>query len=89
MAMERPIIMGVRGESAEIVRRSGAGIEMEPSNPQDLVACVRRLRDDSELYQRLSDSGRDFVLNQFSRDRLANDFLELIERVADRSKGRT
>ena len=88
MAMRRPIIMGVRGESADIVRRSGAGIEMEPSNASDLVACVQRLRNDSDLYRRLSESGRDFVLNQFSRDRFADDYLQLMHRVVEKRKAR-
>jgi glycosyltransferase involved in cell wall biosynthesis len=86
MAMKRPIILGVRGESAEIVRQSGSGIEMEPSNPSDLVACVQRLRRDAELYHRLSESGREFVLNKFSRDRFAEDFLQLLHRVVEKKK---
>lgn len=86
MAMKRPIIMGVRGESAEIVRRSGAGIDMEPSNASDLVACVQRLRNDRDLYERLSESGREFVLNRFSRDRFADDYLQLMHRVVEKQK---
>jgi glycosyltransferase involved in cell wall biosynthesis len=86
MAMKRPIILGVRGESAEIVRQSGSGIEMEPSNPSDLVACVQRLRNDRDLYERLSESGRDFVLTRFSRDRFAEDFLQLLHMVVEKKK---
>jgi glycosyltransferase involved in cell wall biosynthesis len=81
MAMERPIIMGVRGESAEIVKQSGAGLEMEPGNAASLVSCVTRLKDDREYYESLSRSGRDFVLQQFSRDAFAAKYLELIESV--------
>jgi glycosyltransferase involved in cell wall biosynthesis len=81
MAMERPIIMGVRGESAEIVRQSGAGIEMEPGNAESLVQCVTRLKDDCAFYGTLSRSGRDFVLQHFSRDAFAAKYLELIGSV--------
>ncbi len=81
MAMERPIIMGVRGESAEIVQQSGAGIEMIPGNAQSLADTVSRLKDDPKLYQSLSKSGRSFVLEKFSRDILAAKYLEIIETV--------
>jgi glycosyltransferase involved in cell wall biosynthesis len=83
MAMQRPIIMGVKGESAEIVRQSGSGIEMEPSNAQSLVDSVKRLQSDKSLYEDLSQHGRDFVLNQFSRDRFADDYLKILQKVVE------
>ena len=82
MAMERPIIMGVQGESAEIVRNSQAGIEMEPGNAQSLFNCVTILKDDSNLYETLSHNGRAFVLKKFSRDAFAAKYLEVIDTVA-------
>lgn len=81
MAMERPIVMGVRGESAEIVERANAGLEMEPGDAASLVTCVERLRDDAELRGSLSSSGRQFVLTEFSRDTFAERYLDVIGRV--------
>ncbi len=81
MAMQRPIIMGVQGESAEIVQRAQAGIEMEPGNAQSLVDCVTRLCDNPELRGQLSSNGRQFVLQEFSRDRFAHQYLSLLDRV--------
>ena len=81
MAMERPLIMGVRGEAAEIVRRSGSGIEMEPDNDQQLCDAVQRLRDDSTFYQSLCLSGRQFVAANYTRDALADKFLKIIQSV--------
>jgi glycosyltransferase involved in cell wall biosynthesis len=81
MAMERPIIMGVRGESAEIVRQSGAGIEMDPGDAESLAQCVLRLKDSRVFYESLSRSGRDFVLQRFSRDAFAAGYLDLIVSV--------
>ena len=81
MAMQRPIIMGVQGESAEIVKRAKAGIEMEPGNAQALVDCVTRLCDAPELRGQLSSNGRQFVLQEFSRDRFADQFLILLDHV--------
>ena len=80
MAMQRPVIMGVRGESAEIVRNAGAGIEIEPDNDKELADAVIRLCDDHELRQSLEKHGRDLVLRHYTRDALAARFLELIEK---------
>lgn len=81
MAMERPMIMGVRGESAEIVRQSGGGIEMIPGDADSLANAVTQLCDNSILYRSLQESGRRFVLTEYSRDRFAQDFLQLIHEV--------
>ena len=82
MAMQRPIIMGVRGESAEIVKEADAGLTMIPGDAESLVNCVTRLCDDRSLYESLQTNGRQFVLNRFSRDRFANDYLELLGKTA-------
>jgi len=82
MAMERPLVMGVQGESAEIVRQSKAGVFVESENEQQLVDEVIRLRDQPDEYQRLCQNGRDFVAENYSRDGLAQDMLDVLERVA-------
>jgi glycosyltransferase involved in cell wall biosynthesis len=79
MAMQRPLIMGVRGESAEIVRNSGSGIDMEPDNEHDLAQALLKLRDDREFYASRCAHGREFVVANYSRDALAARFLEIIE----------
>lgn len=82
MAMEKPLVMGVRGESAEIVRRSQAGVFMDPDNARQLAERVQELKDDTTKYASLCANGRDFVAREYSRDRLAAEFLEILRRVA-------
>jgi glycosyltransferase involved in cell wall biosynthesis len=81
MAMERPLIMGVRGESAEIVARANAGIPIEPENDAELVDAVERLADDRNLYRQLCANARQFVLSEYSRDELAERFLTLLLKI--------
>ncbi len=81
MAMQRPIIMGVRGESADIVRDANAGLDMEPGDADSLIECLSKLKDDPELYSSITSNGRRFVLEEFSRDRFAERYLELLESV--------
>jgi glycosyltransferase involved in cell wall biosynthesis len=83
MAMGRPIIMGVEGESRDIVLDAGAGLPMEPNCPDSLVACVIRLADDPALLQSLGDAGRRSVAERFSRDVLAGRYLELLTSVVN------
>ncbi len=82
MAMQRPLIMGVRGESADIVASSKSGIPMEPDNENDLVDAVCRLADEPEFQSELCTNGRRFASENYSRDHLAAEFLKLIERIA-------
>ena len=79
MAMNRPLIMGVRGEAATITAASGSALEIEPDNDEQLVEAVRQLADNPQLVQQLSASGREFVLANYSREKLAARFQTLLE----------
>lgn len=82
MAMERPLIMGVKGESAEIVAASKSGIQIEPENDEGLVGAVKKLCDSPELYEQLRLNGRSYATENYSRGRLAAKMLDVIENVA-------
>ncbi|MCG2758021.1 MAG: glycosyltransferase, partial [Desulfobacteraceae bacterium] len=61
MAMERPIILGVEGESREIIEKAKSGLCIEPENHQQLAEAVLRLYNDPELSESLGRNGRQFV----------------------------
>lgn len=46
MGMGIPVLHGVEGESAEIVRNEGVGCVFEPENAEQLTALLLRLQDD-------------------------------------------
>ncbi len=79
MAMERPIIMAVRGSARDIVLQSGAGLSMEPESPESLVENVLTLANDPRLASRMGQTGRQRVLADFNRDVLAQRFLNVME----------
>ena len=81
MAMERPIIMGVRGESADIVRDANAGLDMKPGSAESLIECLTKLKDDTGLYQSIQSNGRRFVLEEFSRDTFAAKYIEVLQQL--------
>ncbi len=79
MAMGRPIIMGVRGESRAIVQAAGAAIDMEPESETDLVEALVRLADDTPFRESLSHSARAYVLEHYDRNRQAAKMLSVFE----------
>ena len=82
MAMKRPIIMGVDGVARDIVNEACAGVDMTPDDANQLAGIVERLRDDSDLCAKFSETGRRFVETYYNRDTLAMDFLSLLHKVA-------
>jgi glycosyltransferase involved in cell wall biosynthesis len=81
MAMERPVILGVEGESAELVMSAGGGICIEPENAKDLASQVLKLYRDPTLCQKLGSSGRRYVLEHFDRQVLARRYADVMQLV--------
>lgn len=86
MAMERPIVLGVSGESKEIVEMCGAGICIQPESARDLVSAISKLRENKELGAELGKNGRKCVEKSYNRDVSAGKFLQLLERVGAKNK---
>lgn len=56
MGMGIPILHGVAGESAEIVKQEGAGLTFEPENSEELVEKLVELKQDQNLYRRCKEN---------------------------------
>lgn len=82
MAMRRPIVLSVDGEARREVERAGAGIFVEPENPEALAAAIEALRTDPERRARLGDSGRRYVERHYRRSALARRYERILERLA-------
>ena len=80
-AMGRPIILGVRGFSADLVQRAGAGLCIEPENEGELLEAVNKLACSPALREELGRSGRNYVLRNFDRETLAREYLKVIRTV--------
>ncbi|MSR44630.1 MAG: glycosyltransferase WbuB [Phycisphaerales bacterium] len=52
MGMGIPVLHGVAGESAAIVEKEGVGIPFTPEDSVGLLASLRRLQSDADLYAR-------------------------------------
>jgi glycosyltransferase involved in cell wall biosynthesis len=80
LAMNVPIIMGVRGEACEIVRRAGGGVPMTSDDPQSLIDAIEGVAMAGRDAFR---GGRDYVAAHYNRDRLAARMLEELQAVIE------
>jgi glycosyltransferase involved in cell wall biosynthesis len=78
MGMERPIILGLRGESRGILEAAGAGIAIAPQSTPELADAIVGLADDPAMRRRLGLSGRAFVAREYDRARLAERMLDAL-----------
>lgn len=79
MAMECPIILGVEGEAATLLKSAGAGIAVEPQDARALAEAVRALVDDRERARTLGAQGGRFVTANFDRSQIADAYLRTLE----------
>lgn len=82
MGMGIPILLGVQGEAAEILRQSGAGIAFEPENSQQLAEQLKSLCRDPQVLKEMSSLGIS-AAKEYDRTSLAHSMLGILERVAD------
>ena len=85
MAMSRPIIMGVRGEALDIVKAAQAGIEMQPESAESLLTAIDQLSDGKQTARKMGTSARKYVAAHFSRDSMAQKFLDLLFELSGNS----
>lgn len=78
MAMEKPIVIGVEGESREIIDAANAGVGIEPENAAELAAVIEDLCDNRSLVTELGANGRRYVAKHFDRTVLAQRYENLL-----------
>ena len=81
MAMARPIIISVDGESRKLVEEAQAGIFAEPENPLMLKEKILELKNNPELCSKLGSNGRKFVEAHFDRNKLADQYQNLLHKL--------
>ena len=70
-AMRNPILLGVEGESKDIIEHFKAGIAFIPENKESFLEALYSVKNDPTLYIELQD-GCDRLAHDFDRKKLAN-----------------
>jgi glycosyltransferase involved in cell wall biosynthesis len=79
MACECPVIVAVDGQARQLVEEAGAGVFVEPENSKALVKAILELAEDPERRRQMGASGRQYIVNRFSREKTARDYITVLE----------
>lgn len=79
MACARPIILGATGQAQAVLEEAGAGIAVEPENPEAYRDAIVLLAGDPEACAAYGANGRAHVLAHYTRNEKADRFLACIE----------
>lgn len=82
LAAGRPIVVGAKGQARTLVEQAGAGIPVSPEDPLGMAEAILRLYRDNELRARLGANGRKYAVEHFSRQIIAQQYVELLKEVA-------
>jgi glycosyltransferase involved in cell wall biosynthesis len=80
MAAGRPVVLAARGEAARLIESAGAGLVVEPENPQALAEALRALAADPARRARLGAAGREAVEREFGREAWLDRWQDLLVR---------
>ncbi len=78
MAMSRPIILSVDGESREVLEDAKAGIAVPPGDAKAIATSILELIDNPDRARAFGASGRDYVTVHHDRRQLAHRFESLL-----------
>ena len=71
MGCGRPVILGVKGEAADVMQKCGGGVAITPESAEELARSVERLAADDTLRHQLGRDGQAAVLENYNRRELA------------------
>jgi len=81
MASRRPILISTEGESRRLVESAGAGIGSTPEDAHEMAENILFLYKNKKLRRKMGEDGYTFALANASRKRLADDYLNILERL--------
>jgi glycosyltransferase involved in cell wall biosynthesis len=79
MASGTAIVLAADGEAADIVRRHDAGLTVAPGDVDGLADAIQILKNDPERRRRLGQNGRRAAESDFTRERIAAQFIQHLE----------
>jgi len=74
-----PIIYGLNGIAANILKDSGNGIKIKQENSEDLATAIRTIKIKYDFYLIWAKKGKEFVAKYYMRDKIMQDYIEAIE----------
>ncbi len=79
MASGKPVILAIDGVIREVVESAQAGVFAPPGDANALAGCIAQMADHPQRAAQMGQSGRQYVIDHFNRNKLAKDLVELLE----------
>jgi len=80
-AVGKPIICCADGQPAEFVRETGSGVVVKPGDYEALAKAVLYLKNNSGLARKLGDSGRRYVMENLSIEKIGKEMMVVFNKV--------
>lgn len=84
--MEKVVLASNVGGVSELIKDNETGFLVEPGNSDDWIEKISILLQNSELQEKFGKEGREFVKNNFSWDKLAEDFSKILNKIVSKNK---
>lgn len=78
MALKKPILAGLIGESLDIIKQSKSGLEVKPEDENSLVEKILQMKNNKNLCDQLANNGFKLVQDRYNRKILAQKMVERI-----------
>ena len=83
MSCGKPVILGVSGQAKKILEGCRAGLCIEPESAPSLCEAIEALRANSYLRDSLGMNGREYIVQNLSRERTAEDYLDVLRAILE------
>ncbi|TPV96608.1 MAG: glycosyltransferase family 4 protein [Myxococcales bacterium FL481] len=83
LAMERPVILGVDGYAAKLLRALQGGVVVRPGSAEELVTAAAAWAEDLDHARSVGRRGRQAVLRGYDLDHLAGRYEQLLLQVSE------
>jgi len=78
MALKKPILAGLIGESLDIIKQSKSGLVVKPEDENSLVEKILQMKNNKNLCDQLANNGFKLVQDRYNRKILAQKMIERI-----------
>ena len=87
MAVGKPVLVGVRGDAAELIEASGGGVTCEPGDPVSLADAVEKLaRMEPAALQAMGQRGKEYYDSELSLRIGTQRFIRILEAATARGR---
>ena len=82
MACSKPVILGIRGEAEEIIKKNNCGVIVEPENSEELKNAILNYYNDRNLSKIHGNNGVKYVTENMQKEYLISEFLSQLKNKA-------